>query len=169
MKFQWYLDEPIKYYRFVDNILIIHPDKTVLHILLELAIMHLSRDWHITVNTDFNVRPCWTGIRIAGYVFYPTHVEAGKHNKKELAKRVRRLQKLGFDEEQIRVKLASRFGFVKHADCINLLKSLGMEKSLGKIIKKRRVRPPFQGMSPEQKVPFSSIVTKCEKMLTGGG
>ena len=169
MKFQWYLDEPIKYYRFVDNILIIHPDKTVLHILLELAIMHLSRDWHITVNTDFNVRPCWTGIRIAGYVFYPTYVEAGKHNKKELAKRVRRLQKLGFDEEQIRVKLASRFGFVKHSDCINLLKSLGMEKSLGKIIKKRRVRPPFQGMSSEQKVPFSSIVTKCEKMLTEGG
>ena len=46
-----------------------------------------------------------------------------------------------------------------------------MEKSLGKIIKKRRVRPPFQGMSPEQKVPFSSVVNKYEKMLihSGGG
>lgn len=169
MKFRWYVDEPIKYFRFVDNILIIHQDKTVLHILLELSIMHLSRDWHITVNTDFNIRPCWMGIRVAGYVFYPDHVAVAKHNKKELAKRVRRLQKLGFDEEQIRIKLASRFGFVKHADCINLLKTLGMEKTLGKIIKKRRVRPPFQGMSSEQKVPFSSIVTKCERMLNGGG
>ena len=168
LKFQCYTEEPVRYYRFVDNILIFHPDKTVLHILLELSIMHLSRDWHITVNTDFNVRPTWTGVRIAGYVFYPDHIEAGKRNKKELAKRVRRLQKLGFDEEQIRVKLASRFGFIKHADCINLLKTLGMEKTLGKIIKKRRVRPPFQGMNSEQKVPFSTVVTKCEQVLTGG-
>ena len=44
-----------------------------------------------------------------------------------------------------------------------------MEKSLGKIIKKRRVRPPFQGMNPDQKVPFSSVLNKCKEMLTGGG
>lgn len=168
-KFQSYVEEGVPFYlRFVDNILIRHADKTALHIILELAIMHLARDWHVTVNTDYNVRPIWMGIRLAGYVFYHDHVAASKRNKQELAKRVRRLQKLGFDEEQIRIKLASRFGFIKHADCINLIKSLGMEKSLGKIIKKRRVRPPFQGMNPEQKVPFSSVVNKCKGMLTGG-
>ena len=169
-KFQSYVEEGVPFYlRFVDNILIRHADKTALHIILELAIMHLARDWHVTVNTDYNVRPIWMGIRLTGYVFYHDHVAASKRNKQELAKRVRRLQKLGFDEEQIRIKLASRFGFIKHADCINLIKSLGMEKSLGKIIKKRRVRPPFQGMNPEQKVPFSSVVNKCKEMLTGGG
>lgn len=169
-KFLSYVEEGVPFYfRFVDNILIRHADKTALHIILELAIMHLARDWHVTVNNDYNVRPIWMGIRLAGYVFYHDHVAVSKRNKQELAKRVRRLQKLGFDEEQIRIKLASRFGFIKHADCINLIKSLQMEKSLGKIIKKRRVRPPFQGMSPDQKVPFSSVVNKCKEMLTGGG
>ena len=168
-KFRRYVAEPVRYYRFVDNILIIHPDKTVLHILLELAVMHLARDWHVIVNPEYNVRPCWMGIRVAGYVFYPDHVEVAKRNKQELARRVRKLQKKGFDEEKVRVKLASRFGFVKHADCINLLKTLGMEKTLGKIIKKRRVRAPFPGMSSEQKVPFSSVVTQCERSSSGGG
>ena len=43
-----------------------------------------------------------------------------------------------------------------------------MEKSLGKIIKNRRIRPPFKGMSPNQKVPFSSLVVK-ELNKDGGG
>lgn len=109
------------------------------------------------------------GIRLLGFVFYNDRVEIGKRNKKSLAKQVVKLRKKGLDEEQIRISLASLFGFVKHADCINFLKTLGMEKSLGKIIKKRRVRPPFQGMNPEQKVPFSSVVNKYEQMLTNQG
>lgn len=169
-KFQNYVEAGVRhYFRFVDNILFIHADKTALHIILELAIMHLSRDWHVTVNRDYNVRQGWEGIRICGNVFFHEKVSTSKRNKKELAKRVSRLRKKGFSEEQIRVKLASRFGFIKHADSINLIKSLGMEKSLGKIIKKRRVRPPFQGMNPDQKVPFSSVVNKCKEMLMGGG
>lgn len=169
-KFQMYVEEGVQFYfRFVDNMLFRHADKTALHIILELAIMHLSRDWHAEVNKDYNVRPVWTGIRLCGYVFYHDHVEVSKRNKQELARRIRELQKKGMDEEQIRIRLSSLLGFVKHADCINLLKSLGMEKSLGKIIKKRRVRPPFQGMNPDQKVPFSSVVNKCKQMLNGGG
>lgn len=155
------------YYRFVDNILFIHEDKTVLHIAKELAVMQLARDWRVTVNRDYGIRPTWMGIHLVGYVFYPDHVRVSQAHRKELGRRVRRLQKLGFDEEQIRIKLASRFGFVKHANSKHLFKTLGMEKSLGKIIKNRRVRPPFPGMSPEQKVPFSSIVSKCDQMLTG--
>ena len=158
-KFQCYVEEGVPFYfRFVDNILFRHEDKTALHIILELAIMHLARDWHVTVNGDFNVRQCWEGIRMVGYVFYHEKVAVSKRNKQELARRVRKLQKLGFTEEQIRIKLASRFGFIKHANCIHLLKTLGMEKSLGKIIKNRRVRPPFEGMNGNQKVKFSSII-----------
>ncbi len=169
-KFHRYVKDGVPFYfRFVDNIVIRHADKTALHIILELSIMHLVRDWHVTVNPDHNVRLLADGIRLCGYVFFPDCVKSSKRNKKELAKRVARLRKLGFDEEQIRIKLASRFGYVKHANVIHLLKTLGMEKSLGKIIKKRRVRPPFQGMNPDQKVPFSSVVTKCEKLLMGGG
>lgn len=166
-RFRLYVAEGVPlYFRFVDNMLFRHVDKTVLHIILELAIMHLARDWHVTVNKDYNVRPTRDGIRLCGYVFYPDHLAVSKRNKQELARRVFHLRKLGFDDEQIRVKLASRFGFVKHANSIHLFKTLGMEKSLGKIIKNRRVRPPFQGMTGSQKVKFSTIVNLSEN---GGG
>lgn len=95
---------------------------------------------------------------MVGYVFYHDNVLSSKRNKKELAKRVSKLKKKGFSEDEIRVKLASRIGYVKHANSINLFKTLGMEKSLGKIIKNRRVRAPFKGMTGSQKVKFSSIV-----------
>lgn len=166
-KFRLYVAEGVPlYFRFVDNMLFRHTDKTALHIILQLAVMHLARDWNVTVNNDYNVRPTRDGIRLCGYVFYPDHLAVSKRNKQELAKRVARLRKLGFNEEQIRVKLASRFGFVKHANSIHLFKTLGMEKSLGKIIKNRRVRPPFDGMTGSQKVKFSSIVNLSEE---GGG
>ena len=166
-RFSRFAREGLKhYFRFVDNFLIMHEDKTFLRIVRDLMIMHLTRDYLFVLNTDYNVRPTWMGIRICGYTFYHESVEAAKRNKQNLARRMKRLQKKGFSEEQIRIKVASQLGFIKHADCINLLKTLGMEKSLGKIIRKRRIKPPFKGMSPEQKLPFSAIVNKCEN---GGG
>ncbi|MCH3994162.1 MAG: hypothetical protein LKE54_03755 [Prevotella sp.] len=157
-KFRLYVAEGIpKYMRFVDNILIRHEDKTVLHIILELAIMHLARDWHVTVNKDYNVRPTWTGIRVCGYVFYHDRVLLGKANKQRLARKIHRLWKAGLDEESVRRAAASQLGYAKHVNCIHLFKKLGMEKTLGKIIRRRRVQSPFEGLNAEDKVKFSSI------------
>ncbi len=164
--FKEYANEGIKCrWRFVDNIIVIHRDKAFLRIVRELAIMHLTRDYHCSINPDYGIRPVWMGIRICGYTFYHDHVEVSKDNKKNVAKRIARLKKKGFTEEQIRIKVASQLGYIKHADSINLLNKIGMENSIGKIIKKRKVRPPFEGMRPEQKVPFSSILNSS----TGGG
>lgn len=166
-RFRQFAKEGLRhYFRFVDNFLIMHEDKTFLRIVRDIMIMHLTRDYRFEVNTDYNVRPTWMGIRICGYVFYNDHTEVAKRNKQNLARRIKRLQKKGFDEEQIRIKTASQIGFIKHADSTHLFKSLGMEKSLGKIIKKRRIKPPFAGMGPDQKIPFMSVVNKCEN---GGG
>ena len=168
-RFEQFAREGIKhYYRFVDNFVILHEDKAFLRIVRDIMIMILTRDYHCTMNPDHQVRPTWMGIRLCGYVFYHETVGVSKRNKQSLARKMKKLQNKGLDEEQIRIALSSLIGFVKHADSIHLLKTLGMEKSLGKIIKKRRVRPPFQGMSPDQKVPFSSVVAKCEQVLTGG-
>lgn len=150
------------YYRFVDNFLVMHEDKTFLRIVRELIIMFLTRDYLFQINPDHNVRSTWMGIRLCGYVFYHEHTDISKLNKQNLARKVHHLRKKGLDEEQIRIRLSSQFGFVKHADTTHLFKILGMEKTLGKIINRRRVRPPFKGMSPEQKVSFSSIVNKNE-------
>ena len=168
-KFRRYVEDGLPHYsRFVDNIIIRHADKTVLGIVKVLAIMILARDYHVIVNRDYNVRPTWTGIRIVGYVFYHDRVMLGKRNKQDLCRHVARLFKQGKSEEEVRVAQASRFGYAKHADCIHLFKSIGMENSLGKIIKRRRIKAPFQGMVSTQKVKFSSICKMLSNVNWGG-
>lgn len=148
------------YFRFVDNIVILHEDRVFLRCVRDMVIVVLTRDYRAQINDDYAIRPVWSGIRLCGYVFFHDHVEVAKRNKKELARRMHKLWKEGYSEEEIRIRLASQLGFIKHADCINLIKRLGMEKSLGKIIQNRRVKPPFAGMNVSQKVPFSSLVVK---------
>lgn len=168
--FRSYVEEGITHYlRFVDNIIIRHKDKTALHIITQLCIMHLSRDWHIEVNKDYNIRPTWMGIRVCGYVFYHDRVLVAKRNKQRLARKVHRLQKKGYNEESIRRKCASQLGFIKHVNSIHLIKSLGMEKTLGKIIRRRRVKAPFEGLTAEDKVKFSSICNYTSEKTGGGG
>ena len=168
-RFRRFAVEGIRHgWRFVDNIVIEHEDKVFLRITRDLVIMTLSRDYRATVNNDYNVWPVWMGIRLVGYTYFHEKVEVSKRNKQALARKVHKLQKLGFSEEQIRIKLSSQFGYIRHANSINLIKYLGMEKSLGKIIKNRRIKPPFKGMTPNQKVPFSSIVVKNPDKNGGG-
>lgn len=168
--FRSYVEEGITHYlRFVDNIIIRHKDKTALHIITQLCIMHLSRDWHIEVNKDYNIRPTWMGIRVCGYVFYHDRVLVAKRNKQRLARKVHRLQKKGYNEESIRRKCASQLGYIKHVNSIHLIKSLGMEKTLGKIIRRRRVKAPFEGLTAEDKVKFSSICNYTSEKTGGGG
>lgn len=168
-KFRAYVAAGLPHYsRFVDNIIFRHADKTVLGIVRTLAVAILSRDYHAQINRDYNIRPTHMGIRICGYVFYHDRVLLGKHNKQELARHVTKLKKKGLSEEEIRIRQSSRFGYAKHADCINLIKKLGMEKSLGKIIKSHRIKSPFENMRGSQKISFSMI---CDNLtnVNGGG
>lgn len=168
--FQRYAREGIKHYhRFVDNIIVIHGDKTFLGIFKILAIMILARDYHVIINKDYNVRPTYTGIRIIGYVFYHDRVLLGKRNKQDLCRHVHKLFKKGLSEEKVRKAQSSRFGYAKHVNTIHLIKSIGMEKTLGKIIKGHRVKAPFDGMESRQKVKFSSICKTIMEESRGGG
>lgn len=168
-RFRRFAEEGMRFsFRFVDNILVMHEDKAFLRITRELIIMTLTRDYRAQINQDYNVRPVWMGIRLVGYTYFHERTAVAKSIKKNLARRAHRLAKLGFGEEDIRIKLASQLGYVKHANSINLIKKIGMEKSLGKIIKNRRIKPPFKGMNPSQKVPFSSLIVK-EVDKDGGG
>lgn len=158
-KFEGYVREGLRHYsRFADNIVIKHRDKTFLHLMVELSVLILARDYHLQINRSWNVRPMWTGNDLCGYVFYHDRLMLRKRNKKALCRQVARLRKKGYSERDIRLKCASRVGFASHADTRNLLKSLNMEKRLGKVIKNRRKKAPFEGMTPEQKRSIEDIV-----------
>ena len=163
-KFESFVREGIRHYsRFADNIIIQHSDKTFLHIVTELAIMTLARDYYIDVNRDWNVRPVHSGgIDVCGYVSYHDHRRLRKRNKVALCRDVAKWRKRGLSPEEIRQKCASRIGFATHADCRNLLNKLdvNMGKRLGTVIKENRRRRPFEDMTSDQKKPFSELVCK---------
>lgn len=170
-KFEGYIRDGMKHYsRFADNITIKHKDKAFLHIIVELTIMVLARDFHLQVNKSWNVRPMWMGNDVCGYVFYHDHLMLRKRNKKALCRQVAKLRKKGYSEKDIKLKCASRVGFASHADTRNLLKSLNMEKRLGKVIKNRKKKAPFAGMTPDQKKSIEDIIcyddsTENEKLI----
>lgn len=164
-KFDGYVKEGLSrhYFRFADNIIITHPDKAFLHIVTEMAIMILARDYYVTVNRDWNIRPVEPdGINVCGYVFFHDHVKLRKRNKQALCREVAKYRKKGLNPEEIRLKCASRIGFAIHANCNNLLRKLdiNMEKRLGTVIKNRKVNIPFKGMRYDQKRTFSEIVCR---------
>lgn len=164
-KFDKYVQEGLieKYERFADNIVIHHGDKTFLHLITELCIMHLARDEYLQVNKDWNVRPVYNGgIDVCGYVSYHTHRRLRKRNKTTLCRQVAKWKKKGMSPEEIRLKESSRIGYAIHGNCNNLLRNLdiNMEKRLGALAKSRHRKIPFDGMSFEQKKSIEDIICK---------
>lgn len=163
-KFGKYVKQGLKhYFRFADNIVILHRDKAFLHLVTEMAIMILARDYLLPVNKSWNVRPVHAGgIDVCGYVSFHGHRLLRKRNKKDLCRQVARLRKKGFSPEEIRLRCASRIGFALHANSRNLLRKLNinMEKRLGAVIKNRKVQIPFKGMRFDQKKAFADLVCK---------
>lgn len=162
-KFDGYVRKPLYYFRFADNLVMLHRDKTFLHLATELCIMVLARDYLIWVNKGWNVRPVWSGgIDVCGYGSYHTHRSLRKRNKKALCRQVAKCKKKGMTPEETRLQCASRIGFATHANSHTLLRKLdiNMEKRLGKVIKNRRANIPFKGMRYDQKRPFTDIVCK---------
>ena len=163
-RFRKYVKQGLKYYsRFADNIVILHKDKAFLHLVTEMAIMILARDYLLPVNKSWNVRPVHAGgIDVCGYVSFHDHRLLRKRNKKDLCRQVARLRKKGFSPEEIRLRCASRIGFALHANSRNLLRKLNinMEKRLGAVIKNRKVQIPFKGMRFDQKKAFADLVCK---------
>ena len=161
-KFYRFASEGLHHYsRFADNIVVQHEDKVFLHIVAELCVMVLARDYYLQVNKNWNVRPVHNGgIDVCGYVSFHDHRRLRKSNKVALCREVAKLRKKGLSPEEIRLKCASRTGFAVHADARNLLRSLNinMEKRLGTVIKNRKLNIPFKGMRFDQKKPFSEIV-----------
>lgn len=157
-KFERYCREGLKHYsRFMDNIYILHGDKVFLRIMTELAVMHLARDWLLSVNKGWNVRRLCDGIDMCGQVLYPDHALLRKRFKKDLCKQVNKLRKKGLSQRAIELKAAPRLGIGIHADSKHLYKTICMER-FGKLVKKRKFRTPFEGMNKEQKLSIEDIV-----------
>ena len=152
-KFDALVEQGIIYARFADNIVMFSGDKAFQHIVTEIAIMTLTRDYHVQINRSWNVRPIEPdGMDVCGYVLHHFYRHVRKRIKQDLWRQIVKLRRKGLSPEQIRLECASRIGWLIHADCRNLLRRMdvNMEERLGKKIRRNRTKIPFEGMTKEQ-------------------
>lgn len=165
-KFDRLTEKGVYYARFADNVIMMHGDKTFLHIATEIAIARLTSRYGVEVNKSWNVRPIEPdGIDVCGYVLHHFYRKVRKRNKQALWRQVKALRRQGKTPEEIRLACASRIGWCIHADCRNLLRKMNvnMEERLGKKIKAKRTVIPFEGMSREQKKSIEEYVCRTDE------
>lgn len=117
------------YYRFADDMVILSSDKEELHGVLVYMNDYLNSHRALDIKKNYQIFPVESrGINFVGYVTYHTHCLARKENKKKLCRQVASLRKKGLPENEVRLKSASRLGFMQHCDSIHLLKKINMLK-----------------------------------------
>lgn len=115
------------YYRYMDDMLFIVPDKHSAHQILSQLTIEIEKIG-LTIKNNVRIAPFWVGIDFIGYKFFPTHTLLRKRIKLKMQRTLRRLRKRNATDEEIKRKTASHFGWCKHADCRNLLRSTFEDK-----------------------------------------
>ena len=71
----------------MDNIFIMHEDKVFLRLMAELAVMHLARDWKLSINRSWNIHRTCDGIDFCGQKIFADHALLRKRTKQALCAR----------------------------------------------------------------------------------
>lgn len=105
------------YFRYADDLVILHQDKAYLHALLSEISDYIKTKLNLTIKENYQVYPVESrGIDFVGYRFYHSHTLLRKTIKQNFARMLaRRPNKLS---------IASYYGWCCHANCRHLLKTL---------------------------------------------
>jgi RNA-directed DNA polymerase len=108
----------VKYYfRYADDIVILHNSKAYLHQLLTAIKTYLSNNLKLAVKENYQVFPVAArGIDFVGYVFYHTHTLLRKSIKQNFARMIA--------HRRNDASIAAYYGWLKHCNSKNLLKKL---------------------------------------------
>lgn len=105
------------YFRYADDIVVLHPDKAYLHQLLSEIKTHLNDNLKLTVKENYQVFPVAArGIDFVGYVFFHTHTLLRKSIKQNFARMLVR--------NPNPKSIASYNGWISHCNSKNLSKKL---------------------------------------------
>ncbi|WP_100523430.1 RNA-directed DNA polymerase [Mycobacteroides abscessus] len=116
------------YIRYMDDVVILHPDKKVLHTILEEIDLFLRFELKLQLNNKTSIRPIFQGIEFVGYRIWPTHRKLKKKTVKKMKSRLRFLRKAyqrgEVSLDDTRSTIASYLGYMKHANCYRLKKKV---------------------------------------------
>lgn len=123
------------YYRYADDIVILHHDKHFLHKLFDDMDEYIQ-DLKLTIKGNYQLFPVAVrGISFVGYIMYHTHVLIRKDIKKRFLKKNAKLRKNNVSYIYYRRKIASYFGWFCHANCFNLMNKHFIYKELLQYLK----------------------------------
>jgi RNA-directed DNA polymerase len=112
------------YFRYADDLVILAPNKGQLHQLLNDIRTYLYENLRLQVKGNYQVFPVAArGIDFVGYVIYHTHTLLRKRIKQRFARMIARKPRLQ--------SIVSYYGWAKHCDSKNLLKTLLNEQPVG--------------------------------------
>jgi RNA-directed DNA polymerase len=119
----------LKYYiRYMDDIVILAPNKRELHTVLAEIENFLWNKLRLTTNSKTQIMPINRGITFLGYRIWTTHRHLKGQSKRRIKRKMRVYQKLysegRVDIEEIRSSLMSWLGHVKHCNSHNLQEKL---------------------------------------------
>jgi len=108
----------VKYYfRYADDIVILHKSKQYLHIILHDIKNYLRNNLKLTVKRNYQIFPVNSrGIDFVGYVIFHTHILLRKKIKINFAKKLKK--------NPNNSSIASYLGWLKHCDSLHLTKKL---------------------------------------------
>lgn len=118
--FDHHIKEVLKvkyYFRYADDLVILHHDKTYLHQLLKVIQKHFKDCLKLEVKENWQVFPVASrGIDFVGYVHYHTHVMLRKRIKQNFARMLKK--------NPNKASIASYKGWTNHCNSKNLIKKL---------------------------------------------
>lgn len=120
----------VKYYfRYADDMVFLHSDKSFLHGLLVIINNYLITELNLSLKGNYQVFPVSArGIDFVGYVFYHTHTLMRKSIKKNLYRKAAKLKSREITLQAYKQSLCSWIGWAKHCNSRNLLKNILKEE-----------------------------------------
>jgi len=114
------------YYRYADDIVILHSSKEFLHGLFKELSSYLADNLKLEVKGNWQIFPVAArGIDFVGYVFFHTHTRMRKGIKKRFCWRVAKLNKRdNLTEDGFKRSICPWWGWAKHCNSRNLINSL---------------------------------------------
>lgn len=115
------------YWRYADDIVILAPNKEVLHQLLHDIRGYLCDNLNLKVKSNYQVFPIDSrGVDFLGYVFFHTHTLLRKTIKQKLCRRVSKLNKRKVvpTPKEFKQQLCSWWGWCKYCDSIHLMSKI---------------------------------------------
>lgn len=116
------------YVRYMDDVVILHPEKSVLWQYKQQIEDYLARHLHLQLNNKTAVRNAEQGVEFCGYRVWPTHRKLRKKTALHMRRRLRNVRdayargKISVD--RARASVQSYMGLLRHCSSYGLRKAL---------------------------------------------